>query len=73
LSRSSPGRTEELSVSESSRNPLQGPQPAKTAAFEDLTLPLLGAVYKLAVRLVGDVSTAEDLAQETYLKAMQAF
>jgi RNA polymerase sigma-70 factor (ECF subfamily) len=30
-------------------------------------------VHRLAVRLVGDVAAAEDLTQETYLKAMQAF
>jgi RNA polymerase sigma-70 factor (ECF subfamily) len=44
-----------------------------TATFEELTLPHLGAVYRLAVRLVGDVATAEDLTQETFLKAMRAF
>jgi RNA polymerase sigma-70 factor (ECF subfamily) len=38
-----------------------------------MTLPHLDAVYRLAMRLVGDVAAAEDLTQETYLKAMQAF
>jgi RNA polymerase sigma-70 factor, ECF subfamily len=60
-------------VTESSGSPLGEGRPAKAATFEDLTLPHLGAVYRLAVRLVGDVATAEDLTQETYLKAMQAF
>ena len=36
-------------------------------------LPHLRSVYRLAVRLVGNVTAAEDLTQETYLKAMQAF
>lgn len=61
-------------MTDSSGHPLREERrPAKTATFEDLTLPHLGAVYRLAVRLVGDVVTAEDLTQETYLKAMQAF
>lgn len=59
-------------VTESSANPAQDLRPAGRG-FEDLTLPHLRAVYRLAVRLVGDVATAEDLTQETYLKAMQAF
>jgi RNA polymerase sigma-70 factor (ECF subfamily) len=54
------------SVEKSSGNPT-------TTTFEDMTLSHLGAVYRLAVRLVGDVAAAEDLTQETYLKAMQAF
>ena len=60
-------------VTESSGNPAQDLGPAGKARFEDLTLSHLRAVYRLAVRLVGDVPTAEDLTQETYLKAMQAF
>lgn len=61
------------SVTESSGNSARDLRPAGRAGFEDLTLPYLGAVYRLAVRLIGDVATAEDLTQETYLKAMQAF
>jgi RNA polymerase sigma-70 factor (ECF subfamily) len=45
----------------------------ETEQFESVTLPYLQSVYRLAVRLVCDVATAEDLTQETYLKAMQAF
>lgn len=66
-------RTGRAPVTESSENPAQDLRPAERAGFEDLTLPHLGAVYRLAVRLAGDVATAEDLTQETYLKAMQAF
>ena len=58
---------------ESSADTAQGARPARTATFEELALPHLRAVYRLAVRLAGDVTTAEDLTQETYLKAMQAF
>ena len=56
-----------------SRAPARDGQPADRAGFEDVTLPHLRSVYRLAVRLVGDVTAAEDLTQETYLKAMQAF
>lgn len=58
---------------ESSANSAKDIRPAERAAFEELTLPHLRAVYRLAVRLAGDVATAEDLVQETYLKAMQSF
>lgn len=60
-------------VSDSMGN--SGPEsgPIAGPGFADLALPHLRAVYRLAVRLVGDVATAEDLTQETYLKAMLAF
>jgi RNA polymerase sigma-70 factor (ECF subfamily) len=41
--------------------------------FEERTLPHLRALYRLALRLTGDVSAAEDLVQETYLKGLQAY
>ena len=41
--------------------------------FEALTLPLLGDVYRLAVKLAGHPRDAEDLVQETYVKALAAF
>jgi len=46
-----------------------GPDPR----FEELTLPFLKPLFRLAVRLSGDVVAAEDLVQETYLKALQSF
>ena len=42
-------------------------------AFEELTLPHLRALYWFALRLAGHPAAAEDLVQETYLKALQAF
>src|SRR5262245_8597710 len=53
--------------------PAQDIRPIGMTTFEELTLPHLRAVYRLAARLTGNVTTAEDLVQETYLKAMQAF
>jgi len=41
--------------------------------FAEATLPHLGALYRLAVKLTGSGTTAEDLVQETYLKALEAF
>jgi RNA polymerase sigma-70 factor (ECF subfamily) len=59
------------------------PAPTKTSGvepeselrrqFEKLAVPHLRAVYGLALRLTGDRTTAEDLAQETFLKAFRAF
>jgi RNA polymerase sigma-70 factor, ECF subfamily len=44
-----------------------------TRRFEELALPHLKALYRLAFRLIGDATAAEDLVQETYLKAFQGF
>ncbi len=41
--------------------------------FEELALPHLRALLGFALRLSGDESAAEDLVQETYLKALVAF
>jgi RNA polymerase sigma-70 factor (ECF subfamily) len=43
------------------------------ARFEALALPYLSDVYRLAVRLTGGAQDAEDLVQETYVKALRAF
>jgi RNA polymerase sigma-70 factor (ECF subfamily) len=41
--------------------------------FEELALPHLQALYRFAVRLAGERAAAEDLVQDTYLRALQAF
>ena len=47
-----------------------GPQ---TSAFEDLALPLLASLYNVAFWLSGNATDAEDLVQETFLKALRGF
>jgi len=42
---------------------------AQTRVFEQEFFPLLDAVYAFSYRLTGDRTQAEDLAQETYMKA----
>lgn len=42
-------------------------------AFEALALPELGVIYRVARRLTRNEAEAEDLVQETYLKAQKAF
>lgn len=41
--------------------------------FEEEALPHLDALYRVALRLAGDASDAEDLVQETMLKAFRAW
>jgi len=58
------------------RGPVEsGParDPDEQERFERLTLPHLQALYRLAVRLKGTPQDAEDLVQETYVKALRAF
>jgi RNA polymerase sigma-70 factor, ECF subfamily len=47
-----------------------GPQ---TTAFEDLALPLLPSLYNIASWLSRNPADAEDLVQETFLKALRGF
>jgi RNA polymerase sigma-70 factor, ECF subfamily len=47
-----------------------GPQ---TSSFEDLALPLLPSLYNVAAWLTRNPADAEDLVQETFLKALRGF
>ena len=47
-----------------------GPQ---TSAFEDLALPLFPSLYSVALWLCRNSIEAEDLVQETFLKALRGF
>lgn len=49
------------------------PDPEVRRRFEELVLPHLGYLYRLAVRLKGSAQDAEDLVQETCVKALRAF
>lgn len=46
------------------------PQPG---SFEDLAMPLFGPMYNFAHWLTRNRDQAEDLVQETYLKALKGF
>src|ERR1700686_2869786 len=44
-----------------------------SAGFEELSMPLFDSFYNFASWLVHNKSNAEDLVQETYLKALRSF
>lgn len=46
---------------------------ATKASFHDEALPHLDAVYRFALRLAGSPDAAEDLVQETFLRAFRAW
>ena len=46
---------------------------ARQQAFEALTRPLLDSLYRTALRMTQEKQAAEDLVQETCLKAFRAF
>jgi len=48
-------------------------QRSPAATFEDLALPLFDQLYNFARWLTQDTTEAEDLVQETYVKALRGF
>jgi len=50
-----------------------GPPHGRTVEFEDAALPHLGALFNLAFNLTRNRKDAEDLVQETYLRAFRFF
>jgi len=48
-------------------------QTLPATAFEDLALPLFDQLYNFARWLTQDTAEAEDLVQETYIKALRGF
>lgn len=51
----------------------EGPDSPSTPGFEELALPLLPSLYNLARWLTRNPAEAEDLVQETFLKALRGF
>jgi len=49
------------------------PEASAAGGFQDLALPLLGALYNHACWLTRDATEAEDIVQETLMKALRAF
>jgi RNA polymerase sigma-70 factor (ECF subfamily) len=47
--------------------------PSGPAGFERVAMPHLDSVYRMARRLAGNDAEADDLVQETYLRAYRAF
>ena len=47
--------------------------PVAYGSFEELAMPLFSQLYNFACWLAGDRAAAEDLVQETYLKACKGF
>ena len=47
--------------------------PVASGSFEELAMPLFSQLYNFACWLAGDRAAAEDLVQETYLKAFKGF
>jgi RNA polymerase sigma-70 factor (ECF subfamily) len=45
----------------------------QTDEFEKAALPHLKELYRMAARLLGDTTRAEDVVQETYLQAWKSF
>jgi RNA polymerase sigma-70 factor, ECF subfamily len=46
---------------------------ADQAKFADLAMPFMDALYSGALRMTRNPSDAEDLVQETYLRAYRGF
>src|SRR5258708_29236894 len=46
---------------------------SSAATFEELAMPLFGQLFNFAQWLTHDPSEAEDLVQETYVKALKGF
>jgi RNA polymerase sigma-70 factor (ECF subfamily) len=43
------------------------------AEFQELSMQHMDTLYRVALRLTGDAASAEDLVQETYLRALRAW
>src|ERR1700722_16068207 len=50
-----------------------GPSQGHQAGFEELAMPLFDSLYNFARWMAQNSNDAEDLVQETYLKALRSF
>lgn len=68
-------RSEQADVSEQAEDSAQRTETPeeRTARFERDAMPLLDQLYGAALRMTRNAADAEDLVQETYLKAYAAF
>jgi RNA polymerase sigma-70 factor (ECF subfamily) len=55
------------------KNPTSGEQVKLYADFEKEAVPHMNSVYNFALRMTGDADDADDLVQETFLKAFRFF
>jgi len=53
--------------------PMEGKKKESRKAFEEAALKPLPALYSIALRLTKNKTDAEDLVQDTYVKALRAF
>jgi RNA polymerase sigma-70 factor (ECF subfamily) len=63
----------EIRTSATTPSPLPGDGDAGRARFEALAIPHLPHLYRLAAKLSGRASDAEDLVHETYMKGLRNF
>jgi RNA polymerase sigma-70 factor (ECF subfamily) len=65
--------TTQQEIAHDARQDRQPLSPERQREFEEVAIPLMSSVYHFAYNLVGNADDAQDLLQETYLKAYRFF